>query len=1025
MEIQWLVCATVVASQQKPPRGKGYMNTLQALQQRLPHHVARRLLASAAALALLAVALPAPAQLKYIETKELKVVYYDPATAFLAPSAARSFLDALDADKALFGFQPDGQVNVLLSDFSDGSDATTTTAPRNQVFYEVSVPDEPYESLTPADNFTSTAAHETLHVVFNDGASAADRRFRSLFRGKVIPDAQHPESLLYYYLTSPRSTAPRWYQEGAAVFMETWQMGGTGRAWGGFDEMVFRGMVNEGVPFYDPLGLVSKGTEVDFRSGANAYLYGTRFMNYLALTYGPEKLLAWLTRKDGTQRYYADQFQQVYGLPLEQSWQNWVRFEHEFQQKNLAAAKEHPITPYQDVTQQLLGSVSRTFVSADGTKVYAAIKFPGQVSQLVAIARQNGKVTNLLEVKGPSGLRVASLAYDAANETLFFTSNNNTYRNLEALDLRTGKVSLLAAGARIGDLAFNAADRSLWGLRHNRGFAMLVRLPYPYREWKTVSVFRYPEAPSDLDVSADGTLVSVSVSRPGSTPTTRPVSEVRVMSVAALEKGDATPVHRLHLDGATPEGFVFSPDGRYLFGSSYYTGVSNIYRYELANEALEAVSNTAIGFFRPQVLTNDQLLVLRYSGTGFVPTVIDAKPTEDMSAITFLGEQVSSQHPVVQSWGISSTAPSSAYDARVIGKGDYRPLHELRLNYLIPGIAAYKNAKAVGFNAAFGDPMGLDWLKTDLSYSPGTAVRVKERLHFNADLHHGNWTTGVKWNAADFYDLFGPTKLAREGYSVYLNYDRPLVYDPPETLNFVVNLAYYGGLDALPGSQTIASPSHLSALDVGLVSVDTRSSEGAVDNEAGHSWSLMAHTLGARGDLTASISGQYDVGFSLPINHSSLWLRSGFSVSDGHVDSPLSNAYVGSFGNNYVDNAANGGAQRYRDMLSMPGFDIDALSGKTLVKTMLEWSLPPLRFDALGSPGAYLSWMRPEIFASTMVTNVQDANLRQHASNVGVQLDFQLQVMHRLPMMFSVGFARGFGGGGLGKNEFMISFQVL
>jgi hypothetical protein len=30
-----------------------------------------------------------------------------------------------------------------------------------------------------------------------------------------------------------------------------------------------------------------------------------------------------------------------------------------------------------------------------------------------------------------------------------------------------------------------------------------------------------------------------------------------------------------------------------------------------------------------------------------------------------------------------------------------------------------------------------------------------------------------------------------------------------------------------------------------------------------------------------------------------------------------------------------------------------------------------------------------------------------------------------LPMMFSLGFARGFGGSGLGKNEVMLSFQVL
>jgi hypothetical protein len=33
--------------------------------------------------------------------------------------------------------------------------------------------------------------------------------------------------------------------------------------------------------------------------------------------------------------------------------------------------------------------------------------------------------------------------------------------------------------------------------------------------------------------------------------------------------------------------------------------------------------------------------------------------------------------------------------------------------------------------------------------------------------------------------------------------------------------------------------------------------------------------------------------------------------------------------------------------------------------------------------------------------------------------------MHRQPMMLSVGIAQGYGGGGLGTTEFMLSLQVL
>jgi hypothetical protein len=91
----------------------------------------------------------------------------------------------------------------------------------------------------------------------------------------------------------------------------------------------------------------------------------------------------------------------------------------------------------------------------------------------------------------------------------------------------------------------------------------------------------------------------------------------------------------------------------------------------------------------------------------------------------------------------------------------------------------------------------------------------------------------------------------------------------------------------------------------------------------------------------------------------------------------------------------------------------------------LEWCIPPLRFEALGSPGFYVSWARPELFATALETDFNNSAFRQQAYNVGGQLDFQLQVMHRWPMMLSVGLARGFEGGGFGRTEFMLSLQVL
>ena len=253
-------------------------------------------------------------ELRYIETRDLRIVNLDPSVTYLVPYATQCFLNALAAQHARFGYTPDGKVTVLLQDFSDRGNATAVHRSAKQDLPRHRSDDAHLRDVQPGrTNVHARRITKCVHFVTGDQASPEDERYRRLFGGKVVPIAEHPESLLYYYLTAPRNTAPRWYHEGSAVFMETWEGGGYGRAQGGYDEMMFRAMVRDGARFYDPLGLVSKGTEVDFQVGANAYLYGTRFMSYLALEYGPEKLIDWWRRDAGSRRSYSDDFRRVYG----------------------------------------------------------------------------------------------------------------------------------------------------------------------------------------------------------------------------------------------------------------------------------------------------------------------------------------------------------------------------------------------------------------------------------------------------------------------------------------------------------------------------------------------------------------------------------------------------------------------------------------------------------------------------------------------------------------------------------------
>src|SRR5207237_52065 len=81
-----------------------------------------------------------------------------------------------------------------------------------------------------------------------------------------------------------------------------------------------------------------------FQVGANSYQYGTRFMSYIALTYGPEKLVEWLRRPEDSKAFYASQFEHVYGRSLDSVWNDWIAFEHKFQDANLAALGKYPLT---------------------------------------------------------------------------------------------------------------------------------------------------------------------------------------------------------------------------------------------------------------------------------------------------------------------------------------------------------------------------------------------------------------------------------------------------------------------------------------------------------------------------------------------------------------------------------------------------------------------------------------------------------------------------------------------------------
>ncbi len=323
-----------------------------------------------------------------------------------------------------------------------------------------------------------------------------------------------------------------------------------------------------------------------------------------------------------------------------------------------------------------------------------------------------------MNIKGPTVYGVTSLARDPRSGLLFFTTDNRAYRDLVSFDPETRRTTLLQKDARIGDLAFNAADDSLWGIRQLNGLCTIVRIAKPYREWQQIHTFPYGTVVYDLDVSPDGSRLVASFGEIDGSQT------VRVLAIDRISSGNATPVAQFDFGAAVPNNFVFSPDGRFLYGSSYYTGISNIFRYEIASGTLDAVTNTDTGFFRPIPLGGDDLILFRYSGQGFVPARVHAVPLTDVSAITFLGERLAEEHPVIKTWNVGSPA-RIAFDDMPQRKRVYHLAGGLRRESVYPILQGYKSSPAAGIRVNLSDRLQFNRLKATATFSPDSDLPAR------------------------------------------------------------------------------------------------------------------------------------------------------------------------------------------------------------------------------------------------------------------------------------------------------------
>lgn len=957
-------------------------------------------------------------QFKQLKTEELNLIYYSNAHSYIVPHLARSFLNTYHFYKDFWNYKSQEPITIFLEDFSDWSNGGATAAPVNFVFVNIAPSMYVFEVAPSSERMSFLMNHELTHVVAMDNSGESERFFRKLFLGKVQQDAANPLSLLYSYLTVPRKFAPRWFHEGIAVFMETWMCRGVGRAMSSYDEMVFRAMVKDSIQMYHAVGLESEGTAIDFQVGANSYLYGARFFAYLAYMYGPEKLITWVNRVDNSDLCFTWQFKKVYGKSLSRSWSDWITFEHAWQQKNLLKIAENPVTDCKEITDKILGSVSKSYYDEETGRLYTAIKFPGQIPQLGYIDVKSGVFHKICNIRGASTYFTCSMAVDKIQKKIYFTTDNYTLRDLNVVDIETGNITKLYNNLRAGDLVANPADSSLWGVRHSDGISTLIRLESPYKEWEAVHAFHYSTSIYDLDISPDGKKLSAALTHTDGT------QELALFEIDSLMNNNASYKTIFDFGFSSPANFVFSHDGRYLFGASYYTGVSNIFRYDFELDDMSVLSNVETGLFRPVPVSKDSLIAFEFEGgKGFSPVWLKNEPVSGVSAIEYLGQAVADKYPILRQWNYGNFYEYDI-DSLTIFKGKYDKFKNIDLLFAYPVVEGYKDYTAYGYYFHFSDDVNSRILDLTFSYSPpNNHLQENESYHLKGDFQLRKWGLHLAYNKTDFYDLFGPTKVSRKGFSAGVSYKEDLIYDKPRILTLSSDITVYTGLDELPFSQDVSIDTKtIFENNIDISFKNLQSSQGSVDDEKGYILGSNINMSYTKDKMHILFHSQADYGIPLFINHSSIWLRTAGGISPGKRNDPFDNFYIGGFQNNWVDDKD---VQRYREWNSFPGKEISSISGTNFLKAMLEFELPPLRFREAGIIPFYLRWMRTSFFSSALATNIENNSLRRMYYNIGVQVDFQFVALSLLKSYLSIGYAGVVDNDQNYTHEFMMSIKLF
>ena len=949
------------------------------------------------------------------ESKHFKVIYRD-YHSHLINNILVSAEKAFKPLSELFKYTPAEKIIINTYDASDYGFAATSTTPQNFIRLEIEPMEPGYEMVPYNERIQWLISHELVHVIVNDAEVGFESFCRSIF-GKVPPEKTQPLSVFYGLLTNYNRYSPRWHQEAIAVFFETWLSGGYGRVMGSFDEMYFRNMVYEGKQFPSQLDLETLLSHNSILLENIHYIYGGRFVAYLSIIYGTEKVLDWFRTKEGdAYSGFEGKFKRVFGEDFYKAWDDFISYETKFQEENIRILEQTERTKLRKISTENFGWVSRPYFDSPTNSVIYVYHRPHELTSLQSLNLNSGVSKKFTSIATPSMLQVSSIALDEVNGLLFYTTNNNQlFRDIRVYHLESGDEKLLFENARVGDLAVSPMTHDLWGIQLDAGFSSLVYSPYPYKE--IIRLFSCELSDEIFNLSVDDTGKKLAATLKKSNGQ----QSIIVFDTETMIE-DSSFGYQIISSSGSPENPSWSRDGKVLYWNAYTNGVSNIYRYDSNDKSLKAISHTITGLFRPIEISPDSIFAFEFVSEGFRPVIFENKSASFLPAINYFGQRVIELNPELQSWNLSDDSTKINPVDFSIETG-YDGLNNLHIHSIIPVVSGFQNQVVFGLFTRISDPLLNHDFYMEAGVSPLNEEPTYPLWHFRFKYDYKqSLYIDILYNGADFFDLFNDRKRGNIGTQFKLGHTHYWKFDNPMKIKQETNLTFYRDIEFINDNLIPVSQPDFAVLATNLNVKNLRKSIGSSDYEFGNELNWTIGLYGTEFDQQEVAVNSY-----IELSDFSTWLwnhnvlhvkiAGGYNYENENLVQSL--FYFGGFGNRAVDNDE---IKQFRRVFRFPGIPIYSLVTNKFGKLILENAFPPIRTSGWLLMDQFVNHFDFAIYSQGLVTQ---SDIGNYLVDIGAQMDVKFKHWYNLESTFSAGIAKAWSWSGFNDWEWFLSIKLL